>query len=588
MVALVVLTQWAHSAHGNMRGTVMPENDQSPARVARYHRFELSVTPAAEYANPFDAGEVRIEATFTAPSGAEVVVRAFWTQDFTSALADGRERLTPQGEPHWRVRFTPTQVGEHGYTVRAATPDGTTQVGRGRFFVEASAEPGFIRRSDDPRYFRHDDGSPYFAVGHNVCWWGDGGTYDYERYFDAMAANAENWTRIWMIHWNVALEAAGDDYPGLGRYHLGKAWQLDRIFDLAAERGIAVMLCLDSFNTLRIRQPYPAYDRNPYAVENGGFLERPEDFFADPRARELFRRRLDYLVARYASRTNLMAWEFWNEVDIIERYVSDDVVAWHTEMARYLREQDPYDHLITTSYANTAGDDRMWALEEMDFTQSHQYGARDIAESVRKHTVEKRTRFGKPHIFGEFGTDAGGPRPEKDPNGVGLHNGIWASAMSGGAGTAMLWWWDNYVEPRNLYYHFRALARFVEGVEWHRLDLRDADATVSDERLRPMGLQNDEFAVLWLQNVAHTWHRLWRGEQVELVRTASVELRGLRDGRYVVEWWDTWRGEVLRREEERSRRGILSLNAPEVGRDVAVMVLSAPAAFLRRKAPESR
>ena len=29
-------------------------------------------------------------------------------------------------------------------------------------------------------------------------------------------------------------------------------------------------------------------------------------------------------------------------------------------------------------------------------------------------------------------------------------------------GTAMLWWWDNYIDPGNLYYHYLALAAFVK------------------------------------------------------------------------------------------------------------------------------
>jgi hypothetical protein len=37
-------------------------------------------------------------------------------------------------------------------------------------------------------------------------------------------------------------------------------------------------------------------------------------------------------------------------------------------------------------------------------------------------------------------------------------------------GGAMPWWWDSYVDPKNLYYHWRALADF-----WKGEDLRDGD-----------------------------------------------------------------------------------------------------------------
>ena len=84
-------------------------------------------------------------------------------------------------------------------------------------------------------------------------------------------------------------------------------------------------------------------------------------------------------MARWSYSPAILSWEFWNEVNIIEKYISEDSVPWHREMARYLRELDPYDHLITTSWAGTEGDPDVDALPEMDYIQSHQYGARDAA-----------------------------------------------------------------------------------------------------------------------------------------------------------------------------------------------------------------
>lgn len=41
-----------------------------------------------------------------------------------------------------------------------------------------------------------------------------------------------------------------------------------------------------------------------------------------------------------------------------------------------------------------------------------------------------------------------------DPDGIGLHNDLWAPSVSLAAGTAMMWWWDSYIAPYNLYHHF--------------------------------------------------------------------------------------------------------------------------------------
>ncbi|MEK9136822.1 MAG: DUF5060 domain-containing protein, partial [Bacteroidota bacterium] len=421
--------------------------------IPQYGKFEARIETNLQCTNPFNPEEVDLQVRFLTPTGVTHTMPAFYDEE--------------DGKPVWKVRYAPMEVGDYHYYAALGDARTDTQT----FACVPSDRDGFIRLSPhDSRYFQFDSGKPYFAVGHNVCW-----ADDYEPYFQQMAAHGENHTRIWMIHWNVALEWSGGDYPGLGRYHLGKASRLDHILELAEQYGVYIMLCLESFNTLRIRQPYPAYQGNPYAQENGGMLEKPEQFFTHPEARRLFKQHLRYLVARYAYSPHIFCWEFWNEVDIIEKYISEEAVAWHQEMARYLRQIDPMEHLITTSFAGTAGDAAMWRLPEMEFTQNHQYGSKDMAESIRRWTQRNISEFQKPHIFGEFGTDAGGPRSEKDPDGINLHNGIWAAALSGSAGTAMLWWWDNYIEPNKLYYHFQPLAQFVADVDWPHANFRDAE-----------------------------------------------------------------------------------------------------------------
>ena len=38
--------------------------------------------------------------------------------------------------------------------------------------------------------------------------------------------------------------------------------------------------------------------------------------------------------------------------------------------------------------------------------------------------------------------------------------------LSRSAGTAMLWWWDSYVEPYDLYDLFSSVAAFAADVDW--------------------------------------------------------------------------------------------------------------------------
>ena len=145
---------------------------------------------------------------------------------------------------------------------------------------------------------------------------------------------------------------------------------------------------------------------------------------------------------------------------------------WVREMGAYLKANDPYRHLVTNSYSTT-GEAAVWNLPQIDLTQTHRYGdegsVKDIAplilDDAREHDV-----YHKPHFMGEFGISWRGSDAQFDPKSVGtnLHNGLWASAFSGNAGGASIWWWDSYVHPKNLYGQFTGLAKFAATIDWPR------------------------------------------------------------------------------------------------------------------------
>src|SRR3954471_21594210 len=140
-------------------------------------------------------------------------------------------------------------------------------------------------------------------------------------------------------------------------------------------------------------------------------------------------------------------------------------------MARYLRDVDPYDHLISTSFGE-GEQAEVWQMPEIDWTQSHLYPGDqcDDSSTAIANSSYTHRRFDKPHFVSEFGIEPFGSDAKSDPDGVGtnLHNGIWASMMSGGAGGACVWWWDNYVHPKNLWHEFAAPAAFSKGIEWNQ------------------------------------------------------------------------------------------------------------------------
>jgi hypothetical protein len=464
-------------------GTLTATGTIADDEVARRHEcVEIEVDPGASYANPFDPDEVELDVQVTRPDGSVVVVPAFQHRDY-EITGSGPERYGNGGAPSWRARFTPTASGAHRWRAFVKDAAGTRALGDAVAFTVADGpRHGFVRiDARDGRFLRHDDGTPFVPVGHNVAW-EDGtglGTVFWERTFSRMAAAGENWTRVHHVHYHdgQSLEWTPNHtgyYQGLGRYSLELAWKLDRIVDAAERHGIAMQFVILN-NVVLNTQLTPQWDGNPYNARNaGGFLDRPEQFFADPRARKVFKRLLRYLVARYSHSPAILAWELVNEAYLVDGFATSaqvraDVIDWHREMSEYLRAIDPARHLVTTGSAEDARLDALWSLPAIDLVQFHNYRPQQIAAFASD--IARLRSLGKPVLIGEFGVDdqmaetrvASLPEPERTQlrEALPLHNGIWAASMLNSG--AMLWWWDRYIDALDLYGRFTPLARFWAG-----------------------------------------------------------------------------------------------------------------------------
>lgn len=433
---------------------------------AEFGIAEWTVTLDKTYTNPFDPEEIAVDALFTGPRGQVLRLPGFWFQDFRrQANPDGSETLSPQGNLEWRVRFCPPEPGRWHLAVTARDSSGIGVSPPMAFTVQPSKAPGFVRRvPGSDRYLQYDSGAAYFPIGENICWAGGAGLRDYETWFPHLSGAGGNYARLWMA--NRPLEHKGNGENGLGRYDLANAWYFDQVLNLAAKQGIRCMMALGTYGEFTTGGYFNEgqWPVNPYNQANGGPAVKPDDFWTNAEARAFYRRRLRYLIARYGPETSLAFWEFWNETAA--------PAPWVREMGSYLKANDPYKHLVTNSYPTT-GEASVWNLPQVDLTQTHRYGdegsVKDIApiilDDAPLHDV-----YGKPHFMGEFGISWRGDDSKFDPQGIGtnLHNGLWASAFAGNAGGASIWWWDSYVEPKNIYSQFTGLAKFSATVDWPR------------------------------------------------------------------------------------------------------------------------
>lgn len=432
----------------------------SPAVIRALDRFEVRV-PLAPRGNPFDPAEAAVQARFLSPRGHTVTIDGFWYQGFTRTLQSGREALQPQGPPEWRIRFTPELMGTWAYVVTARDRDGTRVSSQHTFRVIAprADHPGFVVTAG--RYFGWTRGGTLFPVGENLAYSGPQATYAYDTWLERLARQQATYARIWVGPFTpFRLETAA------GRYDLRAAWRLDHVLDTAERCGIRIALCADTFSSLRIRPGPALWSTHPYNRARGGFLAHPSDFFTDPRARAAFQQRLRYLSARYGCSPNVFSWELMNEVDLTEDFDVTAVVGWIRAVARALRAADPYGHPITVSAGAIEGVPEIDALPEIDYVQTHLYGAGDLSAALDGVCREKTARFDRPHLVTETAPSVRRAVVARDTQADWLHDALWAPVFAGAAGSGMPWGWDDAMHARNRYDELGALARFVDGVPW--------------------------------------------------------------------------------------------------------------------------
>lgn len=482
MKYLYVIICMSAALRGGAQAPVIHSVTPVSVAVEQYGRFEAVLSLSAVYNNPYDYDEVRVTAVFTGPAGATETVEGFFMQDYQlSNPATGA--LTPAGNGAFRVRFSPRQPGAWSYVVSCTTASGTGVFPAQNFSASPASAPankGFIR-TNQSNYLAYDNGEAYIPIGENIGWAGGNPYVDYGKWVGKLADQGGNFIRVWNCHWGLGLEWLNNGYSGLKRYRQNNSFYLDWLFDYCAERGVGVMLCLQHHGQVS-SQVNPNWSESPYNAVNGGPCQQTWQFFTDPTAKNLVKNRLRYCLARWGYARSLMAWELFNEVNWTDNFTQhqNEIADWHLEMAAFLKANDPYQHVVTTSYAAEEYDPAVWNAPDIDLTQTHYYVdvpnlERVLAGGARNYLDS----FGKPTLNGEFGLGpGGGALSTLDPDGIHLHNALWGALFGGASGTAMSWWWDNYIDPQDLYPHFAGISAVAGGLDLPARDYRPATATV--------------------------------------------------------------------------------------------------------------
>ncbi len=391
-------------------------------------------------------------------------------------------------------------------------------------------------------------------------------TENSQYWLDAIALERQGQGKAWLDGLSLVEARGGPELlweadvnrPVRGYYNPLDCFIVDELLNAAENAGLYLQL------TLITRDLYMGALQDP---------QSPPYAQAIADAKKLFR----YAVARWGYSTRVAAWEYFNEID--PRLPTE---RFYEELGRFLEQIDPYRHLRTTSTWHPSPKD--WKHPQLDVAQSHHYLRPDLKEAFRDEVAGglKPIGFllehtqGKPAFLAEFGLAENNFQRSaymtQDRELVHFHNALWMSALSGTAGTAAFWWWEQ-LDQMDAYRHYRPLADFVADIPWTTAGFQKIDATAT-EGVRVVGLAGKDRAYFWVQNTQATWWNLVvERRRPNPIQNATVEIRSLAEGTYQAQWWDTNSGKPLAKTPASTHAGRLRLAVPPFQRDIACKVL---------------
>lgn len=537
---------------------------------------QLALLGMPEVSNAFDPAEADLVATITTPESARMQIPLFWYQEFTIVTGITQSPEKAVGNPEWRLKFRSLSPGTYHISVRAKIKDKVVAVPDFTLTTKYSTvEP--IRVKDN--YFVQGD-DIFIPFAYNIAWANRFEEINrYERWFKAASEGGVNVARVWMASWSVGIEWSD---TGLGDYtkRLPRAWVLDQIYRIAAKYGIYINLVLLNHGAFSVSTNAEWYS-NAYFKGNGGPIENPGEFASNQVARKFWERRLRYITARWAGEPNHFTWEWWNEVNFTPLSGSE-LTEWIKWSDSILKTWDPYKSLTTTSWS-TAASLQDWS--PVDYGVVHVYDDKDPIKTLSVQAeAMKAVLPNKPILVGEMGSGTTTEDPFTDPKGLHLHNAHWAATFVGFGAPASYWWWDLYVDPLNLWGLTKGLSKLVAGSNPAVMAPRTITGIANTSTL----LLQDQLRTLgWIRHNNHdrsakskllleaSIKALATGKKPQTefpppkVKSATIKVPVLAQGRYQIEILHTITGKVLNRTSAVSDNGHVVIRIPSFTGDVA-------------------
>jgi uncharacterized repeat protein (TIGR01451 family) len=440
------------------------------------------------------------------------------------------------------------------------------------------------------------NGMLFYPIGCDVSGYSGGSGTAWDVGFPKMKANGANFTRIFFTSLNIEPYCVGSNKStpkSLNNYDISRAKTIDHIMDVAKSNGIYIEFLLDDWTYLKDSS-------NPYIRTSG--RDAPcgsvDEFFSSSAAREIYKRKLRYWIARWGYSTYLACIEFVNELG----GATSTSPAWHIEMGKYIHSFPVQPHLASSS--NGSGELRTgggipWTDPSMDIVNYHDYAKYTGSWSVKStYSCEKlgstlqypwvdtavwadriariqfkRYKWNKPLAWTEFGLiyrrpgDSGFPdwttAYQSDTEARHIKDCIWAGMLNC---MSMTHWKLDYIMGKygggEKFKVFKPLSNFVSSESFSGLTQETtypvADplnpspkVTCSNGKVMVVALRGRTKAYMYVKNLTDTWFRkYYYGQTADryadsskiptpAAQSATIKVYAMAPGTYTVEKWST-------------------------------------------------